>query len=66
MTEGKKIVFDDTRLNTFTSDNDDWNLSGSSIKIREYGKSSFSKVFFIILSVSIVVSAFSFLIKLIK
>lgn len=66
MTQGKKIVFDDTRFTSFTSNNDDWNLSGSSIKIREYGKTSFSKVFFIILSVTILVSAFSFLIKLVK
>ncbi len=66
MTEGKKLVFDDRSYHSFTLDSDKWNVNFSSIKIKEYGKSSFTKVFFIILSVTVVVSLFSVLEKIIK
>ncbi len=66
MTGQKKLVFDDKSYYTFTSGNHDWNINVSSIKIKEYGKSSFTKVFFIILSVTVVASLFSVLEKIIK
>ncbi len=66
MTEGKKLVFDDRSYNSFVSNNEDWNVNFSSIKIRDYGKSSFTKVFFIILSITVLVSVFSVLEKLVR
>ena len=66
MTGQKKLVFDDKSYYTFTSGSHDRNTNVSSIKIREYGKSSFTKVFFIILAVTVLASLFSVLEKLIK
>ncbi len=66
MTEGKKLVFDDRNYSTFVSDNEDWNVNVSSIKIRDYGKSSFTKVFLIILSITVLASLFSVVEKFIR
>ncbi len=66
MTKEKKLVFDDRDYIPFTSDSNGHNMKVTSIKIRDYRRSSFTKVFFIIFSVTVLASLFSLLEKIIK